>query len=102
MDNLEKVVSEIKRVCKLGGTILLITVLHEKETVNDPQCINYDFPERFAYILVIDLCFELEKCVPTNMYLRVEREVPLDHVNSDPRFGILNCKMTENFQTPMF
>ncbi|HBI14260.1 MAG TPA: hypothetical protein DDY20_01875 [Desulfobulbaceae bacterium] len=95
VDDVDKVILEIKRVCKTGGTFLLITDIHEKPTVNEPQHIGWDFPSKFTDVFDINLHLELEKCIPTNMYLSVEKEVPFDHAKMDSRYGILKCKMTK-------
>lgn len=95
VDDVDKVIAEIKRVCKTGGTFLLITDIHEKPTVNEPQKIDWDFPSKFTDTFNIDLHLELEKCVQGNMYLSVEKGVPFDHQSSDSRYGILKCLMTK-------
>lgn len=94
VDNIDKVISEIKRVCKSRGTFLLISDIHEKPTVNEPQLIDWKFPDRFADVFEIDVRLELEKSEPTNMYLSVEKAIPFDHANSEARYGILKCRMT--------
>lgn len=95
VDDVDQVISEVKRVCKSGGTLLLITDIHEKPTVNEPQIIDWNFQSKFTDVFDIDIHLELEKCIRTNMYLSVEKEVTFDHAKMDSRYGILKCKMTK-------
>ena len=95
VDDVNKTISEIKRVCKIGGTFLLIVDIHEKPTIAEPQCIGWDLPNLFLDTFNIDLHLELERCDSNNIYTSAEKRVPFNHNNTDSRYGILQCKMTK-------
>ena len=95
VDDVDKVILEIKRVCKTAGVFLLITNIHEQPTVYEPQSIDWAFPSKFTDVFNLDLHLELEKPFPANIYLSVEQDLPFDHEKKDSRYGILKCKMTK-------
>lgn len=93
VDDLDATISEIKRIVRVGGIFILMTDLHEKPTVNEPQMITWDILSDFEPEFEIQRTWKLEKTVPTNGYQSVENEVPYDFSDTEPRYGIIKAVM---------
>lgn len=97
VDEINKVINEIGRVTRPGGSFLLITDIHEKPTTNEPLALSWDFVEKFRSDFDFILHLELEKTLPNNIYKSVEDAVPYDHNNKAVRYGILKCLLRRKF-----
>lgn len=97
VDNLEKTISEIKRVLKPGGYFLLITDCCHISTPTEPQTFGWEITEKLKP--EFDIIFEkkLEK-KGRKIFRNIERNVEYDFNNKTNRYGLLIAKfIKKNF-----
>ncbi|MEM6843538.1 MAG: class I SAM-dependent methyltransferase [Bacteroidota bacterium] len=89
VEDLPKTCSEIDRVLKPGGTLLLLVDIHDHPTICEPQIITWDFMKVYFSMYKILAQSHYEK-KERGMYESVRKQVLFDHQNSDKRYGILS------------
>lgn len=92
VEDLKKTAEEIERVTAKGGTVLIITDIHETPTLNEPQVINWDFASAYFKELEVVKEMHLEKVDETGVYKSLRKKQPFDHDKSESRYGML-CLM---------
>ncbi|AUB60321.1 hypothetical protein BK009_06250 [Methanobacterium subterraneum] len=90
VDNLEKSISEIKRVLKVGGLFLLLTDVNHEPTECEPISFSFNITEKFKPFKVLDER-HYEKS-ENGLYQSIHVNVPYDHDNAEKRYGILAVK----------
>ena len=90
VDDLDKSITEIKRVIKPGGLFLLMCDIHQQKTVCEPSPINWDIAQKFApdFKVILEHHFE-----GNNFYQSIREKIPYNHLDSENRYGILVLKL---------
>ncbi len=91
VDNLDKTISEIKRVVRPGGYFLLLTDVNHKPTLCEPIEFGWEIARAFTDVLEILEERRLEKPEP-NMYQSIRANIPYDMENKTQRYGITSLK----------
>ncbi len=91
VEDLEKTCQEIQRVLKNDGLFLLLTDVHDRPTVNEPQTISWSFTENYFtdFEILEERHFEKKA---GGMYESLEEGLPFDHSDPAGRYGILSVK----------
>lgn len=94
VDDLEKSISEIKRIVKTDGHFLLIADIHDNPTVCEPSPFSWDISERFLpeFSVVKEQHFEGEK-----LYKSIREGVTFDHNNPEKRYGVLTVILKKEY-----
>ncbi len=93
VDNLELAVAEIVRVTAVDGLFLLLTDIHERPTVLEPQSFSWDVVDRFQPTLRLVDTQHYEK--RAGMYESIRNGVDFDHSNESRRYGVLSAKFVK-------
>lgn len=88
VDDLTQSIGEIRRVMRPGGSLILLTDIHEHPTRLEPQAFSWDVVERFADYKCL-LLKQLEKINPSNVYDSVKQGIEFDFSNNESRYGVL-------------
>jgi ubiquinone/menaquinone biosynthesis C-methylase UbiE len=89
VDDIDASIAEIKRVVQVGGTILLMTDLHDDPTPTEPVVLSWNLIDRFNPECVAVFIRHLEKIHRGNGHESVFAGVHYDHANPKKRYGIL-------------
>jgi SAM-dependent methyltransferase len=89
VDDIDACIKEIKRAVRVGGTILLMTDLHEEPTPTEPVVCSWDLLDRFRPECIAVFVRHLEKVHKGNGHESVFAGVHYDHTNPATRYGIL-------------
>ena len=89
VDDLDRVIAELKRVVAPGGTLLLITDVNHDPTPCEPQVFGWDVVERFApeFSLVEERHFEKAEAGTMET---LTKPVPYEHGRRERRYGVLS------------
>ena len=90
VEDLEKVISEIKRVLAPNGVFLLITDIHETPTICEPSSFSWDIVERFAPEL---RAAEEQHFEGNKLYRSIRKGISFNHLDTSKRYGILTVKL---------
>ncbi len=92
VDDLDQVISEIKRVLKPGGVFLLITDIHATPTLTEPSAFDWDIIEKFEpeFESHEEKHFEGE-----HLWRSIRNGVPFDHSDGTDRVGILTVRFVK-------
>ena len=90
VDNLEKTISEIKRILKPSGTLLLITDIHDNPTVCEPSTFGWDILEKFKPEFEVQNEEHFER---KQIYASLRERIAFDHSNSKERYGLLSATL---------
>lgn len=96
VDDLKKTVDEIKRVTVANGLFLLLTEVHPRPTVNEPQVFGWDVVRRFEPEFTVLQAAHFEKH-HMGLYQSLWEEMGcaitrFDETNPAPRYGVLSAK----------
>ncbi len=93
VDDLQKSITEIKRVLKPGGKFLLIADIHLHKTICEPSSFSWDIVEQFfpEFSLVKENHYE-----GNLLYKSIRAAVPYNHQNPQERYGILTALFVKN------
>ena len=94
VDDLDKTVSEIIRITCLGGTFLLITEIHVKPTIREPQVFSWDVVEMFSPSLKVYDVRQYEKCA-NGIYQSVREGIPYNNADKLARYGVLSARVVK-------
>jgi len=96
VDNVDAVISEIVRVLKPGGTLLLVVEIHPEPTIAEPHTLTWSFLERFqpAMRLIDEHHFEVAEG-----HHALEARVPFDHLDARSRNGWLQARLVKRAAT---
>ncbi len=85
VDDLEKSISEIKRIIKPNGYFLLIADIHDNSTVCEPSPFSWDIAQKFIpeFDVVQENHYEGEK-----LYQSIREAIPYNHSNPEKRYGV--------------
>lgn len=91
VEDLKKTCEEIKRVIKKGGLLLILTDIHEKPTINEPQVFSWDFAKKYFSDLenLEEKHFEKGKGV----YDGIRKGIIFNHEDPRKRYGTLSVKL---------
>lgn len=93
VDDLDKVISEIKRILKPGGIFLLITDVNHDPTDCEPIYFSWDIVDKFKpFELIFNKHFEK---LENGIYQSISKNVPYNHENKEKRYGILCAKFVK-------
>ena len=97
VDDLEKVIDEIKRVLAPQGVFLLITDIHRHPTTLEPTVYSWDVVDRFLPELEVMEQRQVEQTVFSaegfgDIYQSLRRGTPYNHSDTRERNGILSAK----------
>lgn len=93
VDDLNKVISEIKRILKPGGIFLLITDVNHDPTDCEPIYFSWDIVDKFKpFELIYTKHFEK---VDNGIYQSILKNIPYNHENTEKRYGILCAKFVK-------
>ena len=97
VDDLEKVIDEIKRVLTPQGDFLLLTDIHRHPTVLEPAAYLWDIVERFLPELEVVEQRQMEFSVFSpegfgDIYQSLRQEIIYNHDDARERNGILSVK----------
>lgn len=90
VDDLDSVISEVKRVLKPGGTFLLISDIHKVPTLTEPSAFDWDIVKRFEPELEIKMEKHFEG---EHLWRSLRSGVPFDHSKTQDRVGILSVML---------
>lgn len=93
VEDLGKSCQEIKRILKPGGTLLLITDIHDEPTINEPQVINWDFAQQAFPEFKVIAEEHYEKLKDTGVYDSLRKKLPFDHKRDEKRYGMLCLRL---------
>jgi glycosyltransferase involved in cell wall biosynthesis/ubiquinone/menaquinone biosynthesis C-methylase UbiE len=90
VNNLDKTISEIKRVLKPGGIFLLLTEVNHEPTPCEPITFSWDIVQKFtdAFELLEAKDYERTK---SGIYDSVKDNVRYDHSDTRNRYGIVSA-----------
>ncbi len=91
VEDLEKSISEIKRVLKKGGCFLLITDVNHKATACEPHEFSWDFVEEFKPEFKIEKIGRFEKS-EDGIYESLKNKIQYDDSLKTDRYGILSVR----------
>ena len=91
VDDLDKTISEIKRVVCPGGFFLLLTDVNHKATLCEPIEYGWEIAQGFTDVLEIVEERRLEK-PEANMYQSIRANVSYDMEDKTQRYGITSLK----------
>jgi len=91
VDDLDKTISEIKRVVCPGGYFLLLTDVNHKATLCEPIEFGWEIAQAFTDVLEIVEERRLEK-PEANMYQSIRANIPYDMDDKTERYGITSLK----------
>jgi len=91
VDDLDKTISEIKRVVCPGGFFLLLTDVNHKATLCEPIEFGWEIAQGFTDVLEIVEERRLEK-PEANMYQSIRANIPYDMEDKTQRYGITSLK----------
>ena len=93
VDNLDKTIKEISRVTKKDGYFLLLTDIHEKPTLREPQVFSWDVVKKFQpnFDLIEEKHYEKSE-KSRGIYEGIQANIPFDHAKPSGRYGILSAK----------
>ena len=97
VDDLDKTVSEIKRVIRPGGHFLLLTDVNHKATLCEPIEFGWEIAQAFTDVLEIVEERRFEKPEP-NMYQSVRSNILYDMDDKTDRYGIASVKFRKQLQ----
>lgn len=97
VDELERVIGEIKRVLAPQGYFLLLTDIHSRPTVLEPSIYSWEIVKRFKPELEVLGEKHIEPTIFSpegfsDLYQSAQRGVPYDHARTGERNGILAAK----------
>jgi len=90
LDNLDKSITEIKRVIKKGGLFLLISDVNHDPTPCEPIVFSFDITKKFKPLLLLEEK-HFEK-IKQGVYQSLIENVSYDHSNKKKRYGIITAK----------
>lgn len=101
VDDLDKVIGEIKRVLAPQGYFLLISDIHTRPTVLEPAAFSWDIVEKFVPELEVVDQRQMEQSVFSpegfgNIYESLRQGVPYNHNDPAERNGILSVKFRKH------
>ena len=91
VDNLDAAIAEIIRVLAPGGSLFLVSDIHDEPTVNEPTTFDWNIVRRFAP-LTAEREIHLEKKLP-GVYESLAAGVPFLHQNPAKRYGIIVAQL---------
>ena len=97
VDDLDKVIAEIKRVICPGGIFLLLTDVNHKPTLREPIEFSWEIAQAFTDALEIVNEQRFEKSVP-NMYQSIRANIPYDMEDKTQRYGITSLKFRKSLK----
>lgn len=89
VDNLDKAISEIKRIVAPGGTFLLLTDVNHHATSCEPVEFSWDIVSKFSPEFKVVSEKHYEK-FGSGIYDSIMQDILYDHLNSKNRYGILS------------
>jgi SAM-dependent methyltransferase len=92
VDDLDKAISEIKRLIAPGGMFLLLTEVDHDPTPCEPIEFSFDIVDKFKPELTLVEERHYEKTHPTGMYQSILMPKVYDHSNKQRRYGIVSAK----------
>ncbi len=95
VSNLKQSISEICRVMKPGGSLLLISDIHEHPTKLEPQAFGWDIVDQFPSLRPV-FVKKLEKSEPASIYESVQMNQEFDFDNPKSRYGILLARFQKH------
>ncbi len=95
VDDIDKTISEIKRVTKIGGLFLLITDCCHKSTFTEPQNFGWEVVEKFYPEFKTVLVKKLEK-FGRKIYRSLEMNKEYDFNDNRKRYGLIVAKFIRN------
>jgi ubiquinone/menaquinone biosynthesis C-methylase UbiE len=100
VDDLNKVIDEIKRVLAPQGYFLLLTDIHRQPTVLEPVAYSWDIVDRFQRELEVMEQRQVEQTVFSSegfgdIYQSLRRGTPYNHNDRRERNGILSVKFRQ-------
>lgn len=97
VDDLKRSIKEIGRITKPGGLFLLITDIHEKPTLREPQVFSWDITRKFRPAFRLSEEKHFEKAENSRgIYEGILANVPFDHAQKTGRYGILSAKFVRS------
>jgi ubiquinone/menaquinone biosynthesis C-methylase UbiE len=89
--DLESTLTEIARVLKPGGLFLLLTELNHAPTPREPQTFDWGVTEDLQrhFEIIDERHYEKRS---KGMYESIFQDIPYDHSDKSPRYGILSVK----------
>lgn len=91
VDDVDKTISEIKRVTKKHGLFLLITDCGHHPTPTEPQSFGWNIIEKFSPEFALLFEKKLEK-VERRTFKNVEKNIPYNFSDTSDRYGLLVAK----------
>ncbi len=95
VEDLKRTCEEITRVLKSKGTFLLLTDIHEKPTIAEPQVINWSFLKEYFPKLIPQEERHFEK-LKGGMYQSILDGQLFDHKNEQKRYGIISARLVKS------
>jgi len=91
VDDLDKVVMQIKKKLKPSGMFLLLTDVNHKPTPTEPQVLTWDIISLFSPEFSLIKKKHYEKPDGDGLYQSIKLNEEYDHDNSKERYGILSA-----------
>lgn len=87
VDDLQRAISEVQRVLRKGGRLLLIADIHPYPTLTEPITLDWQLSDLFDQMHTI-----VERHYEGRMlYKSIRAGIPFDHQNLNKRYGILTA-----------
>jgi len=93
VDHLDAAIGEIRRVLAPGGSLFLVSDIHDQPTINEPSTFNWNILQRFAP-LTVERERHFEKKLP-GVYESLAVGIPFVHSDPTKRYGIIVAQLSK-------
>jgi glycosyltransferase involved in cell wall biosynthesis/ubiquinone/menaquinone biosynthesis C-methylase UbiE/Tfp pilus assembly protein PilF len=93
VDDIDKTITEIKRVLKPGGTFLLLTHVNHKPTICEPVSFSWDVVDKFTDQMTVCNVMQYESAGASNIYEDIKNNNAYNHQDTRSRYGVLTTRL---------